>query len=494
MDIINSEKLGYSGQWLKKIVISVLLSVFSSCAAVYAETGIPAEAQSFIQKGLPNASVGVIVLDADTGQTLFESRSQEPFPPASTTKLFTTAASLLSLGANYQFQTAVKIDKKELQKDKLKGNLYVQFSGDPSLTTSDLKQLMADIKTAGIRRISGNIVIDDSRFQSPDYPMGWTWNSMVWYYEAPITTIILNENKVPITLTSNKTLGEKTTVALASSEDVHIKLQSNLTTVTQAESETHCQIEVHMNELNQLNVQGCWPQLAEPITLKVAVKNPLRLAEKIILDTLKSERIVFTGKIVTGKIGKDLTTIASRNSAPLKILLKKVLEDSNNLYSESLIKAMGAERFQRGTFQLGMLALKEVLSQPTGIDFTQMRLMGGSGASMYDLVQPAQLARLLYTMEHDKTVGQDFKETFFVSGGENKESTLYKRFNFNDAAGRIRAKTGTLTGVSALAGYLTTAQNKNLIFVIMMDHFLEQNEKMKAFEDEFCRLLIGSNL
>ncbi len=431
-----------------------------------------------IQKGLPNASVGVIVLDADTGQTLFESRSKEPFPPASTTKLFTTAASLLSLGANYQFQTAVKIDKKTLQKDKLKGNLYVQFSGDPSLTISDLKQLMADIKTAGISQISGNIVIDDSRFQAP---------------EAPITTVILNENKVPITLTSNKTLGEKTTVVLASNEDAHIKLQSNLTTVTQAESETHCQIEVHMDELNQLNVQGCWPQLPEPITLKVALKNPRRLVEKIILDTLKSEKIVFTGSIVTGKASQALTTIASRNSAPLKILLKKVLEDSNNLYSESLIKTMGAERLQRGTFQLGMLALKEVLSQPTGIDFTQMRLMGGSGASMYDLVQPAQLARLLYAMEHDKTAGQAFKETFFVSGSENKESTLYKRFKFNDSAGRIRAKTGTLTGLSALAGYLTTAQNKNLIFVIMIDHFLDQNEKMKDFEDEFCRLLIGSN-
>src|SRR5690349_2667937 len=182
MDIINSEKLACDRPWLNKIVIFVLFAFSFLCTAVYAETAIPIEAQSFIQKGLPNASVGVIVLDANTGETLFESRAKEPFPPASTTKLFTTAASLLSLGTNYQFQTAVKIDKKALQKDKLKGNLYVQFSGDPSLTISDLKQLMTDIKTAGIRQISGNIVIDDSRFQAPDYPMGWTWNSMVWYY------------------------------------------------------------------------------------------------------------------------------------------------------------------------------------------------------------------------------------------------------------------------------------------------------------------------
>lgn len=475
------------------LVLSLAVLHLFAFSLVYATPQTSTTIESFIQQGLPNASVGVVVLDADSGNTIFERHAKEPFPPASTTKLFTAAASLLSLGADYKFQTSVKIDKKALQQNTLNGDLYVQFSGDPSLTISDLKQLMADIKTAGIQQINGNIIIDNTRFQSPDYPMGWAWESNAWYYQAPVTTIILNKNKVPITLTSNKTLGEKTETTLAAdAEDSQISLDSDVVTVTQAESETHCQIEVHMDESNQLSLKGCWPQQAKPMTLNVALKNPLLLAQKVIMDALSSEKIALSGKIVSGKVNPDLKTIASHDSKPLKELLEKVLQDSDNLYSESLTKTLGVMHFNRGTFHGGVLAIKEILSKPTGIDFTTLRLMGGSGDSEYDLIQPHQLARLLFVMEHDKTVGQDFKNALYISGGENENSTLYKRFKFGDSKGRIRAKSGTRTGVSALAGYLTTNQNKKLIFVIMIDHFLESSAKIKQFEDDFCRLLIES--
>ncbi|HXH54829.1 MAG TPA: D-alanyl-D-alanine carboxypeptidase [Gammaproteobacteria bacterium] len=137
-----------------------ILNVMILCP-VYATTQMSTEIESFIQRGLPNASVGIVVLEADSGKILFERRAKEPFPPASTTKLFTAAASLLSLGADYQFQTAVKIAKKDLLQNKLNGNLTIQFSGDPTLSTTDLKQLIAGIKTAGIHQINGNIIIDN---------------------------------------------------------------------------------------------------------------------------------------------------------------------------------------------------------------------------------------------------------------------------------------------------------------------------------------------
>ncbi|HXH54827.1 MAG TPA: D-alanyl-D-alanine carboxypeptidase/D-alanyl-D-alanine-endopeptidase [Gammaproteobacteria bacterium] len=335
--------------------------------------------------------------------------------------------------------------------------------------------------------------VDNTRFESPDYPMGWTWESNAWYYQSPVTTIILNENKVPITLTSNETLGQKTAVALAThAEESFVTLQSNVVTVTQEESETHCQIEVQMNESNHLNLKGCWPQQTKPMTLKVALKNPLLLAEKIIINALNAEKIILTGKIMRSKANQDLITIVSHNSKPLKELLEKVFQDSNNLYSESLTKELGAAHFKRGTFHAGILAMKEILSRPTGIDFTTLRLMGGSGCSEYDLIQPHQLARLLFAMDHDKIVSQDFKNALHISGGKNENSTLYTRFKFPDSKGRIQAKSGTKSGVSALAGYLTTNQNKKLIFVIMIDHFLDSSSKIKQFEDEFCLLLINS--
>lgn len=478
------------GAYVRLLLISIIIAL--SPISAYAVSQMASEIESLIQQRLPNASVGVVVLEADSAKMLFERHAKKPFRPASTTKLFTAAASLLSLGADYQFQTLVQINDKNKQQNKLNGNLSIIFSGDPSLTIKDLQQLIAEIKTAGIHQINGNIIIDNTRFSSPDYPMGWAWESNAWYYQAPVTSIILNENKVPITLTSSEKLGEKTAVALAFNEEPLIKLHSNVVTVTQAESAAHCQIEVQMNEFNDLSLKGCWPQQEKPVTLNVALKNPLLLAEKTIRDALKAEKIVLTGKIITGQADPNLKTIASHASKPLKTLLVKVLQDSNNLYSESLTKTLGFRHLKCGNFHTGVLAIKEILLSKTGIDFSETPLMGGAGGSEYDRIQPEQLARLLFAMDHDKAVGQDFKEALYVSGGENENSTLYGRFKFPESKDRIRAKSGTKTGVSALAGYLTTEQNKKLIFVIMIDHFVEKSSKIKAFEDEFCRLLIHS--
>ena len=130
------------------VKISLFILNVMALDPVYALSQMSTEIESFIQQGLPNASIGIVVLEADSGKTLFERHAKEPFPPASTTKLFTAAASLLSLGADYHFQTAVKIAKKDLLQNNLNGNLTIQFSGDPTLSIMDLKQLIVDIKTA----------------------------------------------------------------------------------------------------------------------------------------------------------------------------------------------------------------------------------------------------------------------------------------------------------------------------------------------------------
>lgn len=442
----------------------------------------PKKIDQLIKKTLPNTSVGIVVMDAVTGKTLYERRADEAFPPASTTKLFSAAAALLKLGSNYEFITQIKAKKPLMPDGKLMGNIYVQFSGDPSLTIEDLQQLIADLKANGIHSIDGDVVIDNSRFQKPNYALGWSSDSLVWYFAPPITSVILNENKIALSLTSNQTMGALAQIALAPEETIKIPIQSDLVTVTNAVAETECQIQVNMDEQNKLMLTGCWPYQEKPVTLKVALKNPDYLAEQIITERLKSEGINLTGKVVKGAMPSDVEPLVVHRSKPLSELLKAVLQDSNNIYAESITKTLGAEQFQRGTFQSGILAIKEIL-KTTGIDFTKMKLYDGSGLSRYNLITPNQFARLLFSLYHDASVSEVYRNTLATFG----ESGTLKSHTIN--TGKIQAKTGSLLNVSTLSGYIKTSRQRDLIFVIMIDHVMQDSQTIHQFQDEFCLLL-----
>jgi D-alanyl-D-alanine carboxypeptidase/D-alanyl-D-alanine-endopeptidase (penicillin-binding protein 4) len=263
----------------------------------------------------------------------------------------------------------------------------------------------------------------------------------------------------------------------------------DLVTVSEFAANNECQIQAEMNDQNDLSLKGCWPYQTQPTTLNFAIKNPDAYATRLIVEALKSESIELMGKVVVGKAPLNLKIIASHESKPLTELLKEVLRESNNIYADSLFKTLGAEKFQHGTFQAGTRAIQAVLTKPTGIRFADLRIVDGSGASRYNLVAPKDFARLLLTMYHDNKVGKDFINALPSSGDEN--GNLRYRMGSVDIKDKIRAKTGTLQGISTLAGYLTSVHDKDLIVVIAIDHTLQNGEYLKHVEDELCRVLVN---
>jgi D-alanyl-D-alanine carboxypeptidase/D-alanyl-D-alanine-endopeptidase (penicillin-binding protein 4) len=139
-----------------------------------------------------NEKIGIYVQNLDTGDVLYEYHSSEPFIPASTTKVFTAAAAYLYLGPSYRYTTAISTNAVIAQ--TLKGNVYLQFSGDPTLTNIDLDILIRQMRLRGIRRIDGNVVIDQSIFNGPYYGEGWTPDDLENCYGAPIAGAIINSN------------------------------------------------------------------------------------------------------------------------------------------------------------------------------------------------------------------------------------------------------------------------------------------------------------
>lgn len=443
-----------------------------------------------IKHNLPEATVGVILQDAESGRVIYDYHGSKHFLPASTTKLFTAAAALNELGPDYCYATTLYYQPNLLKNGVYSGDLALHFSGDPSLQLAHLHSLLKKLQEAQIKTVNGNLWIDDTLFDGPMLGHGWTWDSTAWYHAAPVSAIIIDRNQFGITLFPAQQIGGAVGAKL---EAIYPgakfrKLKANVRGVTFQESETLCQIMVDVNDANDVTLGGCWPIGSEPVHLRLAVKNPRAHAQQLILEALQTLQINFKGKIKFGKTPANLTRLAHHDSEPLHVLLSSILGDSNNLYAECVTKTLGAKLYKTGSFKTGALAIQQILARSTGIDFTQTRLLDGSGESRYNLLTPQHLSRLLYVMHHEKNLGPYFRGALALSG---VNGTLQRRFASFDTLANIQAKTGTLNGVSALSGYLTTRNKHDIIVTIMINHAMHNNAVLKRFENDLCYLLVN---
>ena len=442
-----------------------------------------------INRYVPSSYVGIIVGDAKTGEILYEKNSHGLFTPASNLKLFTAAAALYSLGPKYRFKTEVGIRTKNLRKNTLNDNLYIHFSGDPSLTTKDLEKLIQDVKNRGISHINGNIVLDTAVFDKPDYGNEWALEDINWSFGAPVNSIIIDENAVNLTIVPAKTMGEKPVVILALPEkQAYIKIDNQLQTVPHEQALKHCSMDIQIDQDNTIRLNGCIDNSTD--NASVALRNPLAYTTAIIKANLAKQYIKLDGNITSNSIPSDLNFITKINSKPLHKLTETMLKNSNNIFAESFIKTLGYTNFGHGTFQEGVNAVKDVLGPKTNIDFTKMKIVDGSGTSHNNLVTPYSIYRLLYTVYNDKKI----KGYFIKALAEPAEKgSLKKRLASFDSIKSIQAKTGSAYTVSALSGYLTTQNGRQLIFSILINNF-DDIKLAKNLENELCLAFIHSKL
>lgn len=467
----------------------VLLTISLVCIPTcFSNESFDQKYQSLVDSNLPTANIGVIVQDPKTGNVLFEKRSKDLFYPASNTKILTSIAALKFFGSDFQYQTSLNASLENIKDNVLNDNLHIIFRGDPSLSSQDLYNLLSQLKAKGIKHIKGNIIIDDTAFEGPAYAPGWTWDSIPWYYSAPITSIILNENKVRYKLDKPQNLYDRIKITQDDKNLPLLPFKSDITAVTFDESEHECRLNAKIRN-NEIELDGCWPMDKTPTVIELALDNPKKLTSELIADDLKKLSITLTGKIQFGKAPKDIPVLAIKRSPPLKQLLVKVLSDSNNIYTESLTKALGLVYLGEGSFQTGTRAIQEILSNDLKINLIKLPLSDGSGQSRYNLISPFIIMQLLHHMYHEPNFAV-FYNALSVNG---KQGSLLARLNTAPLTGKIIAKTGSATGTSALSGYFTAQNGKEYIFSLLINHSDKSYYALKAFEDKLCKLFIEEN-
>lgn len=470
----------------KPIFISLIAVVcFSQSTLSYSSTEVERSINTLIEKELPHTTIGFIIQDLASGKIIFEKRAEDNFHPASNTKLFTASAALKFFGPDFQFQTTVHSDLTKLNEGILSDNVYVVFRGDPSMTVDDLTLLIKQLKAKGINEIRGNVILDDQAFEEPYYAPGWTWDSLPWYYSAPVTSIILNENKVRFKLNKPKAIYQPINIEQADNFIPTLSLKTEVIAVSSEEAKKSCQLNVTIRD-NRITLKGCWSIEKLPSSLELAFDQPKLLAKQQLEQELRQQNIKLSGKITFAATPKQLPIILVKRSPPLKELLVKVLADSNNLYSESLTKALGIAYVGRGTFQAGTIAIEEILKNDTELNFNHAKLSDGSGQSRYNLVSPYLIAKLLQHMAHS----EQFPAFYAALASNGKHGTLLERSNTPNLTGKINAKTGSAMGTSALSGYLTGKSGNQYIFSIMINQSNKNYYALKAFEDKLCQLMI----
>lgn len=466
----------------------LLLTLISLPVSVWSATPtLDQQITALLDQTLPQATLGMAVVDPQTNTLLYARREHEPFYPASNTKLLTASAALQTLGPDFKYETRLQTAPNAVQGNVLQGDLAVTFTGDPSFTSADLRALLKTLQTQKVTQIHGDILIDDTAFKGAYYGPGWTHDSIVWGYSAPVSAIIIDENKLSLSLDKPKNLHDLIPIR-KQRPDHPAQLTAKVTAVTREEAKDHCQIQPHTKN-NHIVLKGCYAHADTPTVLELAIDSPRQLAKAYIEKALAADNITLVGTIRFAPTPSNFQPIATKTSAPLSALLIPILSDSNNIYAESLTKTLGRYETGHGTFQSGTLAIKNQLHNNELFPKTPFRLSDGSGQSRYNLISPFMLSQLLLAMKQDPNF-EIYKNALSVGG---VKGTLATRMQDPTLKGKVFAKTGGATGTSTLSGYLIADNGKPYIFSIMINQIALENggyQRVKAFEDQLCQLLL----
>jgi serine-type D-Ala-D-Ala carboxypeptidase/endopeptidase (penicillin-binding protein 4) len=464
-----------------KRLFFLCLAIFLS--VVHAEP-VADQAERLIHHRLPNAHIGFEVRDVKTGEVLLAHQPYASFIPASNLKLFTAAASMLGLGKDFRFETAIWTPNKGVKRGVLHGDVLWRFAGDPTLGHRQIDAMVKSLSGLGVKRIEGDVLIDGSRFSGRRYPLGWTQDSLSWAYSAPATAVMVDHNAMAVRMGATSRLGARVPVTLEG-VPMAISVDSDVRAVTDEQADKHCNLWLDMTEGNAMHFHGCWPASGHSTVLRVAIQHPDAYARAVILQAFKRYGIDVSGHVRVGRMGVGgMKRAVVHYSRRLHDLIKVLLKDSDNQVAESLIKSLGYQYYKEGSFSQGLRARESLLSGWAGIDFTKSELYDGSGASRYNALTPHQLVQLMYVVQHHAGM-KPLLAALPVSG---KDGTLQHRMQVFNLAEQVSAKTGSMRNVSSLTGYLTTQKGRLLAFSILMDHVLPGAKSARVLQRELCDL------
>lgn len=406
------------------------------------------------ERPLSRARVGLVVMRASDGVVLFSHNPERAFNPASNTKMLTTASAIATLGGDYRYRTTLHGPAPD-DNGLIRGDVTLRGMGDPSLGTNDLTELAEHLRALGVRRIEGDLWVD-STFHS---------DGMAQSPEPPGSALILDRNLLTVHIEPGE-LKRAPRVWIEPGGE-HFVIDNKAVTQNGRRSRLNVST-FREGERIVVSVRGRIAQDRGEYIDKQRLGDGALLAGWTLRSALAAFDIELVGAVRLGTLSDEARVLlASHESSPMSDICKIANKPSNNFVSEVIFKTVGAEVFGwPGTFQKGARAVAQYLNR-MGLSSSSFRLVNGSGLTHENRITPSALALLLRRIYFDLAVAPDFLNSLAIGG---IDGTIKHRFLGTEAVGLVRAKTGTLSGVSALSGYVGEKDDV-LIFSIFVEGF-----------------------
>jgi D-alanyl-D-alanine carboxypeptidase/D-alanyl-D-alanine-endopeptidase (penicillin-binding protein 4) len=458
-----------------------------------------------LEEPLDQVHWGILIVDPDRGQVLYSRSSHRKFVPASNMKILSTAAALSLLGPEYRFETEFwGVGAVDPTTGILQGDLVLRASGDPTFSErfypsaeAPLDSLAQGIRRAGVRTVTGSLVVDVSAWDSTTVPESWMVGNLPSTSAATGGALAIGEGEIIVEVTPGSGIGDP--VLARWWPETEESFFSAAFVTTHPDSSLRREVD-YLPESRRLRVEGRVP-LGAVDTISVAQRDPVRIASAALLRALQRQGITVESGLriawergeplgqencVTGRMftpdeldeGFEETQtedpfpvlpdcpgsvrLAGISSPPLSEIVEAILEPSQNWMTEQLVHALGMERGREGSWREGFRVEQEFFTREVGVDSLDLHYRDGSGLSAYNLVTPRAIVRILEFMRESPNA--DLYRLALAEPGE-EDSTLRNRLP--GLEGRAYGKTGTISHVNSLSGYLTTESGRHLIFSIL---------------------------
>jgi len=437
--------------------------------------------------------VGIKVISLESGHVLFEENASKLLRPASNMKLYTVATALDRLSPDYRFITSIYGMKPDAN-GVVRGNMTVYGRGDPSIAArfnngdyfKGIDDLASRIVAAGVKRVEGDLVGDETYFRGPQYGAGWEWEDLTWYYGAEITPLTANDNALDLFIKPGGAVGDKAVVTTGPPDPL-LTIVNQVTTTAES---VRRDISVYRDlGEHSITITGTIPLRDRGYSGGIGISHPAMLFVYLLRSSLAQKGVAITGKsrttgpsyfgsltsmvpVVSSSNGSAMSPAASQNeiaalqSPPFSLIAAQTLKPSQNLYTELILRTLGkvtppslAANGYQTSEDLGLEAVKGFL-KTAGIRPEALVLSDGSGLSRNDMVTAEASVQLLTFMSRHR-FADAFHQALPIAG---VDGTLRNRMKGTAAENNVRAKTGSLSSAASLSGYVTTAAGEKSLF------------------------------
>jgi D-alanyl-D-alanine carboxypeptidase/D-alanyl-D-alanine-endopeptidase (penicillin-binding protein 4) len=473
---------------------------------------------------------GIEIVSLRDGKELVGWNTEKLFVPASTAKLFVAAAALQRLGPDFRYRTTIESTQPIGDGGVLPGDLVVVGRGDPNLSgrllpfdgvtrrpdppSKVFEALATEILAKGVRTVEGNLVADDTYFVWQPLGAGWEIDDVMWNYGAPVSALAINDNTQYLNIRAGR-VGEPAEVSLEPALNFY-NIDNRVVTLprrrtTPGGGTTAGPSSLGIDRRPGSSLLRLWGQLAvgDPGWGRgLAIDDPPRFAGEFLRQELARQGVDVKGTIVVRRFEPsqvdDLKGIpgariawstsppphvlAAHESLPLAESLKVILKASQNLHAEMLLRTLGRERRGIGSTEAGLEEVNDFLRE-IGVPAREAVLADASGLSRQNLVTPKAIMSLLRYMD-----GSEYSSLWTgLLPAAGREGSLSGRLTGRATAGRLWAKTGSLAGVAALAGYALNGKGEMVAFVLFANHYNQATVNATNILDRIAALIAASD-